>query len=404
MGRRKKTGRARILIVAFMGSVHTARWIAQLDGAGFDVHLFPSVDSGEQRPHEDLVSVTVHRSVYVGNARSRIRTTGLRVANRLICRLLRRLLRLSQPDRQARHLAATIRSLRPAIVHSLETQHAGYLVAAARRSVPEMPPWIHTNWGSDIYLFGRFEEHKSRIREVLLACDYYTCECTRDAELARRFGLKGPILETMPNTGGFHLDELMPLRSIPPSRRRLIVLKGYQGWAGRALVAVRALALAADALRGFRVVAYSCDEDSGVITALRLLEADTGIPVAVQPPQTPHKDMLALHAAARVSIGLSISDSISTSFLEAIVMGSFPIQSWTSAAGEWIRDGQSGILVPPEDPHIVATAIRRAVSDDALVDAAADTNWQVARDRLSFAQLRDRAIGVYQRVLGSTAC
>ena len=31
-------------------------------------------------------------------------------------------------------------------------------------------------------------------------------------------------------------------------------------------------------------------------------------------------------------------------------MGSFPIQSDTACADEWIEDGVSGLIVPPEDP------------------------------------------------------
>ena len=77
-----------------------------------------------------------------------------------------------------------------------------------------------------------------------------------------------------------------------------------------------------------------------------------------------------------------MSDGISTSFLEAMVMGSFPVQSWTSCAGEWIVDGKSGILVPPDDPAPVAAALRRALTDDRLVDAAAERNRAEAGRRL----------------------
>jgi len=35
-----------MLFVAMADSLHTARWIDQLHGAGFDVHLFPTWDGG----------------------------------------------------------------------------------------------------------------------------------------------------------------------------------------------------------------------------------------------------------------------------------------------------------------------------------------------------------------------
>ncbi len=68
---------------------------------------------------------------------------------------------------------------------------------------------------------------------------------------------------------------------------------------------------------------------------------DSGV---IIPEFTSHHDILQKHGQARISIGLSIGDAISTSLLEAIVMGSFPIQSWTSCADEWIVDGKTGIL------------------------------------------------------------
>lgn len=61
-------------------------------------------------------------------------------------------------------------------------------------------------------------------------------------------------------------------------------------------------------------------------------------------------------------------------------------------------DGETGIIVPPEDPERVAEAIRRAVSDDVLVDRAAERNAQVAQDRLDERQIRPQVIAMYQRI------
>ncbi len=83
-------------------------------------------------------------------------------------------------------------------------------------------------------------------------------------------------------------------------------------------------------------------------------------------------------------------------------MGSLPIQSWTSAADEWIEDGVTGLLVPPEDSDVVELAIRRALTDDALVDRAAVLNWETAQRRLRYEDLRQRAVAMYRRVYEET--
>jgi glycosyltransferase involved in cell wall biosynthesis len=113
--------------------------------------------------------------------------------------------------------------------------------------------------------------------------------------------------------------------------------------------------------------------------------------------------MLRLHGRARVSIGLSISDAISTSLLEAMLMGSFPIQSHTACADEWLRHGEGGWLVHPEDPAAVADGLRRALTDDALVDRAADLNAAVARERLDAGPIRERVVAAYKWAAGRSA-
>jgi glycosyltransferase involved in cell wall biosynthesis len=131
--------------------------------------------------------------------------------------------------------------------------------------------------------------------------------------------------------------------------------------------------------------------------AAELVAQSTGIPIEIVPCCS-HEDMLRLQGRARVSIGLSISDAISTSLLEAMVMGSFPIQSNTSCADEWLQNGKTGLLVHPEDPEAVAAAIRHAVSDDALVDHAADVNTRLVAERLDYSMIRSQVIAMYENV------
>jgi len=175
------------------------------------------------------------------------------------------------------------------------------------------------------------------------------------------------------------------------------MLKGYQSWAGRALVGLRALERSADLLHDYQIVLFSVNSKD-VIIAAELFSHSTGIPVRIIPKETHHNEILRLHGQARISIGLSISDGISTSFIEAIAMGSFPIQSWTSCADEWIEDGKTGILVPPNDPEIVEASIRRALTDDNLVNLAAEENHHTCRERLDYDLLKSKAVDFYTTV------
>lgn len=386
----------RILFVAMPNSTHTARWISQLSGQGHDLHLFPSLRA---RPHDSLRDVSLH---FCG-----LGSRGLSLLVSLAAKELG--YRTNQTNRaspalfdRAFWLARAVRSVRPDIVQSLEIQHAGYLTLAARERLGgRFPPWIVTNWGSDVYLFGRLAKHAERVRAVLSSCDYYSCECERDVGLARGLGLTGKVLPVVPNGGGFDLGRAAQFRQPgPTSSRRLILLKGYQGWAGRALVGLRAIHLCAEKLHGYRVAVFSAGED--VEIAAELVSQSTGIPIEVV-PHCSHEDMLRLFGSARVYLGLSISDAISTSMLEAIVMGAFPIQSCTACADEWLEDGKTGLIVPPEDERAVGEAILRAVGDDVLVDRAAAENARLAKQRLDRSVIQPQVVAMYEQIAADLA-
>lgn len=392
----------RILFVSFSNSIHVARWISQISDQGWDIHLFPS---GDHEIHPELRNVTVHdfRTQPPGVARGVRLARAWRVpgcssrGHRLLERIIRGKCLARFEGGRDRRLARLIRRLRPDFVHSQEIQHGGYLALEAKKHLGGwFPTWIVTNWGSDIFFFGRMPEHARRIRAVLEECDYYSCECHRDVDLGRAFGFKGEVLPVLPNTGGFDLERARQFRQLgATSTRRLVLLKGYQGWVYRALVGLEALQLCADVLNGFRVGIYLASHE--VKRAAEKVSNSTGIPIDIF-PFSPHEEILRLHGRARVSIGLSIADAISTSFLEALVMGSFPIQSCTACASEWVRDGETGLIVPPEDPQEIAAAIRRALTDDVLVDRAAERNAQVVEQRLDHRIIRQKIVQMYERL------
>lgn len=389
----------KLLLVAMSDSVHTARWLSQISDQGWDIHLFPSIDCGLL--HTALRNVIVHVPIY-GRRQSdkSVKIRGLSLFNDFIATGLNFAISKARfyKKYQVSRLLGVIRKVKPDIIHSLEIQHAGYLTLEAKKLLKgKFPPWIVTNWGNDIYLFGRLSEHEAKIREVLAACDYYSCECQRDVYLAEAYGFKGRIFPVFPNTGGFDLESIYKLRqSGPISERRLIMLKGYQHWQGRALVGLRALERCADILKGYMVAIY-LGFTQEVKIAAELFTHSTGIPVKMI-PYVSHEEMLRYHGQARISICVNISDGVSTSFLEVLVMGSFPIQSWTACADEWVEDGKTAILVPPEDPDVIEKAIRRALTDDDLVNRAAELNWKTAVERLDQSKLKPKAIEIYTTV------
>lgn len=401
----------KILFVAMVHSVHAQRWITQLTDQGWDIHIFPSMDTGQIHP--GFRNVTVHHSIYSPqpDIHPSVRTRGLKIGFnflpealarifRFISRGLRFIHRKVQPDHRIYALQRVIERVQPDIVHAIEFQHGAYLALEVKQKMGDrFPTWIVTNYGSDLYLFGRLAEHRDRVRKILELCDYYDCECQRDIRIAQDMGLKGKTLPVLPNAGGFDLEHIARIpRLEPTSSRRQILLKGYQHFAGRALAGIQAIRQCADLLGDYRIVIYSSSPD--VRIAAELMALDTGLQLTTL-AHISHDDILSEQGRSRIYLGLSISDAISTSLLEAMVMGAFPIQSNTACADEWIEEGISGITVPPEDVNAIASALRRAITNDELVDQAARINYGTVQQRLDMHQISQDAIRIYDDIYRS---
>lgn len=401
MSKSTQVRRPRVLFVAMANSVHAAKYINILSDAGWDVHVFPAYFS---EPHEKLSNVTFWSGITSSRAKTThpsVRMVGLwplRRGRRLIVWLWLILNKLGF-DAVFR-LSLVIRYLKPDVIHSLEFQHAGYLVEETKRRYPSgFPLWVTTNWGSDIYAFGHLAEHIDRIRSILAGADVYACECFRDVVLAKELGFSGSVMPVLPNAGGFDLERCRNLKSPePPSRRKVIAVKGYQYSFGRSLVALRALERVAHLLKDYRIVLYSPLPRDVVEIPARLMAVRSGLNVELL-DQVSHDEILRLHGSARISISLSISDAICTSMTEAMVMGSFPIQSGTACADEWVEHGKSALLVNADDSDDVAEKIAKALADDALVDEAARVNAETAAKRLDASMIAESVLAAYKSVL-----
>jgi hypothetical protein len=425
------TTRRKILFVCMQNSPHACRWINSLAGRGWDLHVFP-IDSQPVLP--SLRGVTVHppyllvRQDQLSHA---LRTPPRRwwadladaqaaahpqrlphepifplpVPHKVASALQRVRVRTGESEATSqflygpRSLARLIRRLKPDLIHSMEFQHCGYNVLRARECLGGrgLPPWLATNWGSDIYHFRQFADHRAQITRLLHQIDFYSCECERDIGIARELGMTAKVLPVMPNSGGFELASTERQRSlVPPSRRHLIMVKGYQHFAGRVLTALAALEHCADIVQGFDVVIFSSSSEA--IERAAQLRASTPIKSITVLPFATHDQMLRMFAMARVYLGVSVSDAISTSALEAMAMGAFPIQTDTSCCNEWFEHGRGGYLIPPDDVDIIAERVRSALTDDHLVDQAAAINWQVISTRLDEREMQRRVWAFYDEI------
>ena len=351
-----------------LDSIHSARWLGQFKNENLDFLLFPS--SPHRRLHPELKELLKNES----RARYQIVFMGqffglpLWIADRFVDNLFRG------------SLARTfIRRFQPQIVHALELQNAGYIaLKALKNKKPKELTLITTNWGSDIYWFQRFPKHKEKLERLMAVSDYHSAECARDLGLAAQLGFNGVFMPIIPNAGGLPADVLC--RELTPSAsRKYIAIKGYDGWVGRAKVAVEAIAGMASELSDYELVIYSANQATR--RKARAVESMTGLRFSLnRKGALTHLEVLDLFAKSKIYVGLSESDGISTSLLEAMAMGAIPVQTATACCDEWF--GDTGVAVKQINVRSVQDAIRKAIVL-AADQSNADKNRQTIRDKAS---------------------
>ena len=370
--------RKRILVICMFDSIHSSRWLSQFQDQDIEFLLFPS--SPHRKIHKNLKGLVAGNNVanYKLFPLSRYFGLPLWIADKFVDNSFRSSL-----------VKRAIKTFKPDFVHAMELQNAGYIAAKAMESKTSAK-LIATNWGSDIFWFQQFPKHRQKLEQLLKTADYYSCECNRDVALAKSLGFQGHVMPVIPNAGGFSkevMEQQVPLLQ----DRKVIAIKGYHGWVGRAKVALEAVeAIAAD-LKSYRLVVYSANR--GTIKLAKQISSRTGLDITVfGKGKLSHNQVLELFASAKIYVGLSLSDGISTSLLESMAMGAIPVQTATACCDEWFTD--SGVKVTEITAKKVQAAIlagMKLAEDQSL----SDKNRQIIRTKANAEDVAKIAQGFY---------
>lgn len=384
----------RLLIVGMANSPHLHRWANAVANSGMTILIVPSVsvtlDKAIATVPLDTLDDALPAGIHILAPRD-IRSAEAEPASyKPLTHHFVPVDALASPDR----VADAIARFRPHILHSMESQIAGYIVAETVARHGKSQPWIHSTWGSDLALYGRLPDHRHRLSAMFRDVDIHLADCRADLPRARALGYRGPEIPDMPSSCGTDVDALAARAARPPSRRRRIIVKGYQNWSGRNLLVFSALTLIEQDLAGYEIVVPNAD------AALRewagILGNRTGLKVMALPRLKDEAAVLDEMAEARVLISLSLSDGLPTMVLEAMALGTFPIQSSAGCASDWFQDGVGGLSVPVNDTRAVADAVRLALRDDILVDSAAARNLAVVRKRWDAQTNGPKARAIYE--------
>ncbi len=267
-----------------------------------------------------------------------------------------------RPDpRPALHLSRIFRAWKPDIVHS-HMVHANLLARASRLLVP-VPVLISS--ARSIYEGSRLREILYRLTDPL--CDITTHVCQAGAERYVRIGaVPAHKMRHIPN--GVDADAFRPDPSLREQMRRELGMERAFVW-----LAVGRLETPKDypnLLNAFAFI-YRQHSDSRLLIAgdgpLRVdmenLASSLGIETAVRFLGV-RRDIARLMNAADAYVMSSSREGLPNVLLEAHATALPIVATDVGGNREAVRDGVSGIIVPPRDPSALAEAMIRLMQMD----------------------------------------
>lgn len=363
--------RKKVLIICMFDSIHTAHWIERVKSLDIDYELFPS--KVHRRIHPKIIKLLKKEKNI--NLFSSLGNYPLAIHGYIDYALEKLYQIVKGGNFRYRCLKRKLATRSFDFIHALEIQGAGYLCGDL--NIPASSRLIVTNWGSDIYYYINDSSHTERIKNLLNKTDRYSAECFRDYKLARELGFKGIELPMVPNSGGNYECDV----DFNDVRQDLVVVKTYGGLHGRGDLAINAVKQLLQADNSYQVFFYSVGEDN----LDKVKKIHQQFPHRVQystvKKSLEHAEIISLFQRAKIYLGCSESDGISTSFLEAISHGVYPIQTTTSCADEWVIKGITASLVPL-DQNIITNELIRIAKNWSNFEIEIINNLKIAKTAL----------------------
>ncbi len=376
----------RILIVAMLDSIHTAHWLERVNHAELIIDLFPS--RIYRKVHPKIIGAMASNSNLSIIYPSKYIPKSIHGYFDFINYRFGKLFKFE--DRRLAKLQYFVSKNEYSYLHALEIQGAGYL--CNKLTIPASCKFILTNWGSDIYFYQQIPTHVELIRGVLNKADYYSAECERDYVLARQLGFSGIELPVIPNSGGnYRIDDLYC-----QPRERLIVVKCYGGKFGRGDIAIQAISSILADFSDVSVYFYSVSAEYVHLIEHLAVNYPGRIRYKTIRNRVNHSDLMAMFRKAIIYLGCSESDGISTSFLEAISNGVYPVQSNSSCANEWVSKGIEASIVPLNVDSVYRELVK-IFENSSEYELRSRNNQKLAAKYLDPSTIRDKAQQFYNR-------
>ncbi len=114
----------------------------------------------------------------------------------------------------------------------------------------------------------------------------------------------------------------------------------------------------------------------------------------------PHTDLPALYRRAAVLVNPSLSEAFGMSLIESLAVGTSVVASRVGGMPNIISDGETGVLVSPDDPASLASGIIRLLKDDVLRAEMGARGRALVAERFSWDAVTESLLAAYRTIAG----
>ncbi len=394
-------GKLRILFVGLAESTHTHSWIDLLQGAELNIRMF-GLPSGIPPSDWNVKTYLTAKPPFKADPDTRTRLYSFGQAGRLIMRGISRYVLKNDLEFEERWLSQIIRRWRPDIIHTLGLYPAGefYYRVRMRFGLTDIGLWVmQIRGGSDLTLRRLEPLTAHEITQMLLECDQLISDNEVNFRYAMEMGIekdKWSMIGTVPGTGGVDVEALSTSWSGPPSSRRIIIWpKAYESPWSKALPVFEAIKLSWDHIQPCEIYMFAMTPEVQMWypTLPEEIRRHCHIESRIS-----REVVLSIMTQARIMLAPSLIDGTPNSMFEAMAAGAFPILSPIETLIPIVENERNVLFARNLYPMEIAEALIRAMSEDTLVDRAANNNLEIVYRLADRAKVGPRVIAYYQQL------
>ena len=241
-----------------------------------------------------------------------------------------------------------------------------------------------SSYGSDLTFFSTNPAHRTKILALLEFVDLVVIEGLREIEILKdNLNYAKPIFSV--NTNSVGIRNILTPNEFSVNSRNLILIKGNFGFVGRPFSAIDLVIKTLTQVKSkkFKVILFSVPRE--ILDSINVIFSNYEIDYEIFSPfSLTNKEMLTLYKNARLYVGCSLTEGLSTSAIEAASQGAVFFQTDSSSIVEHLDRGLKGFLVDLYNLNASMEYLQKVIDDDNFYESIAKSNLEYVIENFSF--------------------